>query len=89
MSTKLKTIVFVCVGILIFAVSLGASAESRLASGDSAPRLAPVGTAFTYQGYIEDEGSPPNGSYDLQFSLWDAPTGGTQAGGTKTKVGLI
>lgn len=35
-------------------------------------------TAFTYQGKLSDSGSPASGSYDLQFTLWDANTGGTQ-----------
>src|SRR5262249_10603181 len=28
-------------------------------------------TAFTYQGRLNDGGNPANGSYDLQFSLYD------------------
>jgi len=35
-------------------------------------------TAFTYQGRLTDGGSPANGNYDLQFTLWDALSGGTQ-----------
>src|SRR5436190_1369104 len=35
-------------------------------------------TAFTYQGRLTDGGTPANGSYDLQFTLWDALSGGTQ-----------
>lgn len=38
-----------------------------------------IGTAFTYQGTLEDGGVPANGSYDLQFQLLDAanaPVGG-------------
>src|SRR5438105_373778 len=33
-------------------------------------------TSFTYQGRLTDGGNPANGSYDLQFTLWDS--GGTQ-----------
>jgi hypothetical protein len=42
------------------------------------------GTAFTYQGRLQDGGTNANGSYDLQFKLFDAPTvgTGTQFGGT-------
>ena len=36
------------------------------------------GTAFTYQGRLQDGGSLANGSYDLQFTLWDAAGSGTQ-----------
>ena len=43
---------------------------------------APVGTAFTYQGRLMDEGLPASGSYDLQFKLFDAAGGGAQIGST-------
>jgi hypothetical protein len=34
-------------------------------------------TAFTYQGRLEDGGSPANGIYDLQFAIFNAATGGS------------
>src|SRR6185295_12100895 len=34
------------------------------------------GTAFAYQGRLNDGANPANGSYDLRFSLWDAANGG-------------
>jgi hypothetical protein len=37
------------------------------------------GTAFTYQGKLTDAGNPANGTYDLQFKLFDSPTVGTGA----------
>src|SRR5690349_7407120 len=42
------------------------------------------GTTFTYQGRLTDNGIPANGNYDMLFSLFDAPTGGTQVDGTLT-----
>jgi hypothetical protein len=39
-----------------------------------------MGTAFTYQGWLTDSNDPADGLYDLQFKLYDAPTGGTQQG---------
>src|SRR5215831_3407183 len=36
------------------------------------------GTAFTYQGRLQDSGTSANGNYDFQFTLWDALSGGTQ-----------
>jgi hypothetical protein len=33
----------------------------------------PVGTAFTYQGQLKEDGSPANGIYDFQFALYDGP----------------
>jgi Chaperone of endosialidase len=35
-------------------------------------------TSFTYQGRLTDGGTPANGSYDFQFTLWDALNGGAQ-----------
>jgi len=45
---------------------------------------ADVGTAFTYQGQLQDDGSPASGDFDLQFTLFDAETGGTQLGSPVT-----
>jgi hypothetical protein len=55
------------------------------AAPERAPLLAPVGTAFTYQGYITDTGNPANGSYNLSFKLYDDASAGTQVGSTVTK----
>lgn len=38
------------------------------------------GTAFTYQGELVQNGVPVNGSADLVFELFDAPSGGAQVG---------
>jgi len=37
-------------------------------------------TAFTHQGQLNAGGKPANGSYDLQFTLYDASTNGTAVG---------
>lgn len=37
-------------------------------------------TVFTYQGKLADAGTPANGSYDFQFKLWDALSGGSGIG---------
>ena len=41
--------------------------------------------SFTYQGRLTDSGNPPSGNYDLQFSLFDNSSGGTQIGSTLTR----
>src|SRR5258705_660178 len=41
-------------------------------------------TAFTYQGRLNESGSPATGSYDLQFKLCDALTDGAQIGATNS-----
>ena len=44
--------------------------------GGAAMNLEAQGTAFYYQGRLNDAGSAANGDYDFQFSLYDAPTNG-------------
>jgi len=39
-----------------------------------------LGTAFTYRGRLVVGGSPANGTYDFQFTLYDAENGGTNLG---------
>src|SRR5262249_44181352 len=39
-------------------------------------------TVFTYQGKLSDAGNLANGNYDLQFTLFDALSGGAQQGAT-------
>ena len=49
---------------------------------------APLGTAFTYSGRVKYQGNPANGSFDLQFELWDDPVNGAKHGQTLTVSGL-
>ena len=50
-----------------------------------APELLAVttGTVFTYQGQLNDNGTPASGSFDFEFKLFDAAGGGTQVGTTQ------
>jgi hypothetical protein len=41
-------------------------------------------TVFTYQGKLGSAGQPSNGAHDFRFRLFDAETGGTQAGSQLT-----
>ncbi|MGD8794252.1 MAG: tail fiber domain-containing protein [Anaerolineae bacterium] len=45
---------------------------------------APVGSAFTYQGRLLDDGLPVDNDCDFQFDLWDAASGGAQLGTTQS-----
>ncbi|HUC85209.1 MAG TPA: tail fiber domain-containing protein [Candidatus Acidoferrales bacterium] len=47
------------------------------------------GTAFTYQGQLQNNGSPANGNYDLQFIVYNAGTGGSQVGPILTNAATI
>jgi hypothetical protein len=45
-------------------------------------------TAFTFQGKLTDLGNPASGSYQMQFKMFDALSGGTQIGGAIPDVGV-
>ena len=47
-------------------------------------QLQAQGTAFTYQGRLNFNGSPTAGIFDLRFAVFDAGTNGGQLGGTLT-----
>jgi len=78
------------VGLLFTTVLPGAAVLGGDASGGErslpgAPIHAPpIGSLFTYQGYLEDVGEPANGTYDFEFELWDDAVSGSQVGSTLT-----
>lgn len=45
-------------------------------------------TEFTYQGQMQSGGAAANGSFDLEFSLFDAAAGGSQVGSTLARSGV-
>jgi len=45
-------------------------------AGDIALHAALLGTAISYQGRLNDGGSPANASYDFRFTLYDLPASG-------------
>ena len=48
----------------------------------SGSRAAGLAAPFVYQGLLSDGGvAPAGGRYDMQFGLWNAPTGGVRVGG--------
>jgi hypothetical protein len=47
------------------------------------------GTAFTYQGRLNDGANPGHGSYDLTFALFNASSGPAQVGGTLTNSTVV
>ena len=64
------------------------SAWALLGLSVSARAQLPAGTSFTYQGRLEDAGSPATGSYDFEFRLFAAAGGGTQVGVTVARPGV-
>ena len=45
-------------------------------------------TEFAYQGSLNDNAQTANGSYDFEFALFDALSGGSQAGPTLTRTNV-
>ncbi|HEX5219292.1 MAG TPA: tail fiber domain-containing protein [Verrucomicrobiae bacterium] len=44
------------------------------------------GTAFTYQGRLNDDATPASGIYDLRFAIYDLASGGGQQGDAVTNL---
>ncbi|MFT5423864.1 MAG: hypothetical protein ACI89L_001655 [Phycisphaerales bacterium] len=59
---------------VVFGTLILAAASARAAAE-------PVGSAFSYQGFLTDAGGPVNGAVDLKTRLYDADVGGIQSGG--------
>src|SRR5262245_51144378 len=77
--TNMRTLIKM-LGVMSVAMLAGAGSLCSSLAGTAA--AAPIGTAFTYQGSLNDNGTAPTGLYDFRFSLWDAMVGGNQAGAT-------
>jgi hypothetical protein len=46
------------------------------------------GTAFTYQGSLYVDGAPANGLYDMDFSLFETNSGGSDVAGPDLVTGV-
>jgi len=67
----------------IMAAALLLALAAGLAAAQ-APASSPLGTAFTYQGQLKQDGNPVDGTCDFEFSLWDAPSNGNPIGSTQS-----
>jgi hypothetical protein len=81
-----RTVFMALVLLLGVTGGVGASPPAQEPSGDVSVQGA-VTTAFTYQGNLEDDGSPANGTYDFKFELHDNAGGSSQVGGPVDKPG--
>lgn len=61
---------------------------TSLAISQSLP-AAPLGSAFTYQGKVEQGGLPVTGLCDFNFSLWDASAGGAEVATAIAVAGVL
>ena len=68
----------------IVAVAVSAGSELSAAEG-------PPGTAFTYQGDLDEGGTPLDGTANFEFSLWDDPATppGMQVGPTLSQTIVV
>ncbi len=69
--------------LLILAVALPFSGRLAQAGGNSLSNFATqlsIGTGFSYQGYLADNGVPVNGSCHFRFELWNDEVAGSQVG---------
>ncbi len=69
-------------------VRLALAAALVLAAGTALAFPGPVSSAFTYQGKLKQGASVVDDFADLQFSLFDAATGGAQVGATLTALNV-
>jgi hypothetical protein len=76
MKTKLVIRTGQLLGLALLFSTLNAQRSTLLAQG----------TAFTYQGRLQQNGAPANGSYDLQSTLYDIASGGASVAGPITNV---
>ena len=79
--------------ILLLAATQAVLAQDSLPQPGHTPSVIrnPLGTGFTYQGYLEDGSGPFSGAVDFTFSLWDDPTAtnpGNQIGAA-VEVGAV
>ena len=80
--THLRWITLLALLVLLVSAASGGAFFAARAAGWMPAVLAPLGASFTYQGRLNDGGSPANGSYDFEFKLFDAAGGGAQIGST-------
>src|SRR5208337_5208923 len=76
----MKTLNRPVLGALLFLLALNPQLSSAFAQG----------TAFTYQGQLQNNGSPASGTYNLTFSLFNTDTSGVAIAGpvTNNAVGV-
>jgi hypothetical protein len=72
-----------------FVLGLALVVGCGLGVGAPTSRAADIGTAFTYQGNLENVDGPVTDTCDFRFGLWDAAAGGNQQGASpQPKIGV-
>jgi len=73
-------ILFVALFVLLAALFSAVIVDAQGPKPGARAPSALAGTAFTYQGQLKNGGVAVNGTCDIIFALYDAPTGGSQIG---------
>jgi hypothetical protein len=81
---KRKSFLILIISVLILALGVSAIAKAQGSTPNEVD--APVGSAFTYQGQLEETSGPVTGTCDFQFSLCDAPNSGCSSPLTQTGI---
>ncbi len=84
MNRKRVFILFVVLLALLIPLSV-VTAQGPTPKSGRAPTTN-LGTAFTYQGQLEQNGTPVNATCNLQFGLWNSASGGALVSGTTTQT---
>jgi hypothetical protein len=74
----------IIIGLILLASALLITIKVSGQQGLSEQMQGDLGNGFTYQGKLDQNGTPVTDTCDLQFSLYDALTLGTQIGATQT-----
>ena len=83
MNRKLS-LILICTLISLLIGSDWVSAASAENFGATLSPTEPLGSTFNYEGHLAESGNPADGSYDFQFILYDALSGGNQIGNINT-----
>jgi len=78
-------LILFCAALIIAGLVATARAQSSRTTTTAA---AQASSGFTFQGQLQDNGSPVNATCDIQANLWDAASGGVQIGSTQTVNGV-
>jgi hypothetical protein len=87
MSRKTNGLIFFSINILLI-IAGGMMLQRMAAAEQTAVATDTVGGGFTYQGYLENNGTPVTDSCDLRFTLYDAADEGEQIGATLPKTNV-
>lgn len=88
MTGKRWIVLSIALGVLMLLaiITVQAGPPGEVLALDS--QAASLGTGFTYQGRLAQNGTPVTGTCDFRFSLYNAATSGTQIGATQSLGGV-